>query len=209
MRTLLLTPVLLASFAVGALAHTIEPAGAPPADLPPAVSGTLQKDGVRVLDGKKVVSEIWFVAKAPSGPKSSEEAVTLPLIPQGSFLGVIRLPERGADRRGQTIKPGVYTLRYGNYPQNGDHQGVEPQRDFLVLSPVAEDKDVTKALSFNALMELSRKASNTPHPAVMSFWKVEGDFKPGIAEGGESEWVLQTKVGDLPVAVIVAGKNAH
>ena len=58
---------------------------------------------------------------------------------------MIRLPERGADRRGQTIKPGVYTLRYGNYPQNGDHQGVEPQRDFLVLSPVAEDKDVTKA----------------------------------------------------------------
>jgi len=206
MRRLLLPPVLFVSLALG---HTIEPAGAPPADLAPAISGLLQKDGIRVLDGKKVVSEIWFRSAAPSGAKSSEEAVTLPTIPQGAFLGVIRLPEPGADRRGQSLKPGIYTLRYGNYPQNGDHQGVEPQRDFLVLSPVAEDKDVTQNLKFESLMELSRKASNTPHPAVMSFWRAEGNFKPGIAQGAESEWVLQTKIGDLPVAVIVAGKNAH
>lgn len=209
MRRLLLTPVLFASFALGVFAHTIEPAGAPPSEVPAAISGAVQKDGVRVLDGKTVVSEIWFAAKAPSGAKSTEEAVSLPLIPQGAFLGVIRLPERGSDRRGQTLKPGIYTLRYGNYPQNGDHQGVEPQRDFLVLSPVADDKDISQPVKFEALMDLSRKASSTPHPAVMSFWKVDGDFKPGIAEGGESEWVLQTKIGEVPVAVIVAGKNAH
>jgi hypothetical protein len=206
MRKILLTPLLFASFL---LAHTMEPAGAPPADLNPAVASTLQKDGIKVLDGKKVWCEMWFRSTAPSGPKSSEEAVSLPTIPQGSYLGIIRFPERGADRRGQTIKPGVYTLRYGNYPQNGDHQGVEPQRDFLVLSPVAEDKDTTKNLSFDTLVELSRKASGTPHPAVMSMWRVESDFKPGISQQGESDWVVQTKIGDLPVAVIVAGKNTH
>jgi hypothetical protein len=206
MRKILLTPLLFASFL---LAHTMEPAGAPPADLNPAVASTLQKDGIKVLDGKKVWCEMWFRSTAPSGPKSSEEAVSLPTIPQGSYLGIIRFPERGADRRGQTIKPGVYTLRYGNYPQNGDHQGVEPQRDFLVLSPVAEDKDTTKNLSFDTLVELSRKASGTPHPAVMSMWRVESDFKPGISQQGESDWVVQTKIGDLPVEVIVAGKNTH
>jgi hypothetical protein len=206
MRKILLTPLLFASFL---LAHTMEPAGAPPADVNPAVTSTLQKDGIKVLDGKKVWCEMWFRSTAPSGPKSSEEAVSLPTIPQGSYLGIIRFPERGAVRRGQTIKPGVYTLRYGNYPQNGDHQGVEPQRDFLVLSPVAEDKDTTKNLAFDALVELSRKASGTPHPAVMSMWRVESDFKPGISQQGESDWVVQTKIGDLPVAVIVAGKNTH
>jgi hypothetical protein len=206
MRKLLLTAV---SFALTAFAHTIEPAGAPPADVGAAISGKLQKEGTRVLDGKKVVSELWFVSAAPSGPKSSEDAVTLPNIPQGAFLGVIRLPERGADRRGQTLKPGTYTLRYGNYPANGDHQGAEPQRDFLVLSPIADDKDTSKNPAFEALMEMSRKASGAPHPAVMSFWRVEGDAKPGIAQGGESDWVLQTKLGDVPIAVIVAGKNTH
>jgi hypothetical protein len=206
MTRILLTPLLFASFL---LAHTIEPAGPPPADVNPAIAGTLQKDGIKVMDGKKAWCELWFRSTAPSGPKSTEEAVSLPTIPQGSFLGIIRFPARGADRRGQTIKPGVYTLRYGNYPQNGDHQGVEPQRDFLVLSPIADDKDTTKALPFDALVALSRKASNTPHPAVMSMWRVESDFKPGISQQGESDWVVQTKIGDLPVAVIVAGKNTH
>jgi hypothetical protein len=200
------TPFLFASLALGL---TTEPAGAPPADVNPAMAGLLQKDGIRVLDGKKVISEIWFRSAAPSGAKSTEEAVTLPTIPVGAFLGVIRLPEGGPDRRGQTLKPGVYSLRYANYPQNGDHQGVEPQRDFLVLSPIADDKDPNANIKFDALMELSRKASSTPHPAVMSMWRVDSGFTPGIAAGAESEWVLQTKIGDAPVAVIVAGKNAH
>lgn len=205
MRKLLLTPVLLAS---AALALTTQSAGTPPADLPSAIAATLQKDGAKVMDGQKVVSEIWFRTSMPGGFKNTEEAVTLTTVPIGAFLGVIRIPERGADRRGQTIKPGVYTLRYGNYPQNGDHQGVEPQRDFLVLSPIAIDKDPAATPSFDALMDMSRKASGTPHPAVMSFWKND-DFKPGISQQGESDWVLQAKIGDTPVAVIVAGKNAH
>ena len=79
MRKLLFTPLLLISLGFG---ETIEPAGAPPADLNPAIAGVLQKDGIRVLnDSKKVVSEIWFRSNLPSGPKSAEDAVTLPTIP--------------------------------------------------------------------------------------------------------------------------------
>jgi hypothetical protein len=206
MRKLLLTPLMLVSLALG---HTIEPAGAPPADLNPAIAGVLQKDGIRVLDGKTVVAELWFRTNLPSGPKTTEDAVTLATVPHGALLGAIRLPERGADRRGQTLKPGLYTLRFSYHPQNGDHQGVEPQRDFLVLSPAADDKDPNANLGFNALMELSRKASSTPHPAVLSFWKAEAGATPGIAAGADGEWVLQTKIGDQPVSVIVVGKNAH
>jgi hypothetical protein len=57
---------------------------------------------------------------------------------------------------------------------------------------------------------MSRKASGTPHPAVLSIWKVEEkDFKPGVAQEGDTDWVLQTKIGDTPVAVIVAGVFNH
>ena len=186
----------------------MEPAGPPPSDLAPEVAGAVQKDGIRVLDGKKVVMELWFVAAAPSGPKSAEESVSWATVPVGTFLGMARFPERGNDRRGQTVKPGLYTMRFGLYPQNGDHQGVEPQRDFLVLSLASEDKDIKATPSFNALMEMSRRASGTPHPAVLSFWRVEGEFKPGVV-AQESDQVLNTKIGDVPVAVIVAGRNAH
>jgi hypothetical protein len=207
MRKLLLMPLMLVSLALG---HTIESAGAPPADLNPAIAGMLQKDGIRVLDtGKKVVAELWFRSTMPSGPKSAEDAVTLATVPHGSLLGVIRFPERSADRRGQSLKPGLYTLRFSMYPQNGDHQGVEPQRDFLVLSPAADDKDPNTNPKFDALIEQSRKASGTPHPAVLSFWKSDAGATPSIAAGAEGEWVLQTKIGDTSVSVIVVGKNAH
>ena len=205
MRKLLLTSLLLMSVAFG---HTMEPAGAPPADLAPAMAATLQKDGIRILDGKKVVMELWFVTTAPSGPKTTEEAVSWETVPVGSFLGVARFPERGNDRRGQTLKPGVYTMRFGLYPQNGNHQGVEPQRDFLVLSLASEDKDPKATPTFDALLEMSRKAGGTPHPAVLSFWKPRGRVQawrssPGVRPGAEIQ------DGDVPVAVIVAGRNAH
>jgi len=60
------------------------------------------------------------------------------------------------------------------------------------------------------MVEMSRKASGTPHPAVLGVWKVEpANFKPGIAQEGEGDTVLQTKIGDLPAAVIVAGTATH
>jgi hypothetical protein len=205
MKKLLLTSLLLMSVAFG---HTAEPAGAPPSELAPALAATLQKDGIRIMDGKKAVMDLWFVTTAPTGPKTTEEAVSWETLPTGAFLGVARFPERGNDRRGQTMKPGLYTMRFALYPQNGNHQGVEPQRDFLVLSLASDDKDPKSTPSYEALLEMSQKAAGTPHPAVFSFWKLDGEFKPGVV-AQESDQVLHTKIGDVPVAVIVVGRNAH
>ena len=54
MKKLLLTSLLLMPAAFGL---TTESAGAPPSELAPAISGVLQKDGIRVKDGAKVVME--------------------------------------------------------------------------------------------------------------------------------------------------------
>ena len=198
---------LLAGLSFG---HTAEPAGPPPSEVDPGIAAALEKDGIRIKDGDKVVMELWFRTTKPTGPASTDASVTLKQVPQGSLMGVLRFPARGADRRGQTIKPGVYTLRLSFFPPNGDHQGVAPQRDFLLLSPAATDKDLKATPAFDALVEMSRKASGTPHPAVLSTWKVEEkDFKPGVAQEGDTDWVLQTKIGDTPIAVIVAGVFNH
>src|SRR6266404_5424159 len=93
-----------------------EPAGAPPAELAPAISQALEQQGTRITGSSGVFCEVWFSTSLPAGPKSSEESVTLPTIPHGTLLGAIRFPAQGADRRGQTIKPGVYTLRYSLQP---------------------------------------------------------------------------------------------
>jgi len=183
------------------------PAGGAPAEVAPAIGQALQKDGIKISNNGAAYCEIWFRTGKPSGAKSTEENVTLPLVPVGALLGVIRFDGKGADRRGQTIQAGVYTLRYGIMPVNGDHQGAAPQRDFLLLSPASEDRDLNSTPGFEALVAMSRKASGTPHPAVLSFWKADTDA-PGFTKQGDTDWVLQAKLGDTPIAVILVGVAA-
>ncbi len=182
-----------------------EPAGAPPAEAAPAIRDALQKDGARISGPAGPICEIWFRSAAPSGPASSEPDVTLATIPASALIGVIRYDAKGQDRRGQAIKPGVYTLRYNMYPVNGDHQGVAPQRDFAVLSPAAIDTDLNSTPKFDQLMDMSRKVSGSQHPAVLSMWKADTDFKAGFDKQGDTDWVLQTKMGNLPIAIILIG----
>jgi hypothetical protein len=171
------------------------------------ISAELQSTGQKITapDGK-VWCEVWFRKALPAGFTSTESDVTWKSVPIGTLLGAIRFPAAGLDRRGQPIKPGVYTLRYGNYPINGDHQGVAPQRDFLVLTPAAVDQDPKQVAKFDDLMNMSRKASGGPHPAVLSMWLVESDFQPGLELMGEHDWVLKTTIGNAKVAVILVGK---
>jgi hypothetical protein len=184
--------------------YKMESAGGPPPEVATAIAQALQKDGIKISNNGAAYCEIWFRTAKPAGAKTTEENVTLPLIPMGALLGVIRFDGQGADRRGQTIKAGVYTLRYGIMPVNGDHQGAAPQRDFLLLVPAADDRDLNATPGFDALVAMSRKASGTPHPAVLSFWKSDRNT-PGFAKQGDTDWVLQTALGDTPIAVILVG----
>ncbi len=188
--------------------YKAEPAGAPPAGLDTAVAGALQKAGTKILSGDgKVFCEIWLNAALPTGAPNNEENATFANVAQGTLLGAIQFPAQGSDRRGQVIKPGVYTLRYSTFPITGDHQGVAPQRDFALLTPAADDKDPKATPDFRTLVDWSKKASGTPHPAVFSIWKDEpADFKPGLSQMGEHDWVLKVKSGDSLIAIILVGR---
>jgi len=196
--------VLSASLAMAQ--YKMEPAGAMPTDLAPAFTSALQSQGVKILGpGGSVYCEVWFRTKVAAGPKSADDAVTLS-IPQGALLGVIRFAGPAQDRRGQQLKTGTYTLRYSQYPVNGDHQGVAPQRDFALLVPVSSDTDPAATPGFDALVALSVKASGTPHPAVLSIWSSSSDKFPNFGKQNEHDWVLDIKVGDVPISIILAGK---
>jgi len=187
--------------------YKVGPAGPPPSDLPAAISGMLQKDGAKIMGPSgSAYCEIWLRSTAPSGPKSTEDAVALPTIPVGALVGALRWPAAGSDRRGQTIKPGLYTLRYAQHPVNGDHQGVAPQRDFFLMVPAAEDKDPNSTPGFNDVVAMSRKASGTPHPAVLSASSSSNTTFPEIKKEGDSDWALQAKLGDLPISLILVGR---
>jgi len=188
--------------------YKTDSAGAPPSELAQGISQTLQQQGAKILSGSgTVVCEVWFVAKMPSGASSTDQNITLGTVPQGALLGAIRFPGQGADRRGQAIKPGVYTLRYSLIPVNGDHQGAAPQRDFVLLTPAGDDKDASATPNYDALVAMSRKASGTPHPAVLSIWGAGASDPLGFTKQGDSnDWALTIKIGDTPVSIILVGK---
>ena len=127
-------------------------------------------------------------------------------IAQGTLLGILRFPARAPTAAARPDTAGVYTMRYSNYPVDGAHQGVAPQRDFALLTPIAGDPDPNATPDFDALVKMSTKASGTPHPAVLSIEPPAGSTFPAVTKEGDHDWVLNVKIGDLPFAIIVAGK---
>jgi hypothetical protein len=202
----LATLFLLAGIAAAA-DYRAEPAGPPPAEAA-ALAPALAAEGIKVVkpDGGALCS-FWFARE--TGKENEPEQNATWGLPHGTFLGVVRVESRWSDRRGQPIRPGVYTLRLSFFPMNGDHQGVAPQRDFAILSPAEIDKDAAAKPSFDQLMDMSRKASRTPHPLVLSLWKESGPVETGITAEGESDQVLRTTIGGAPVALIVYGRSDH
>ena len=193
--------------ATAALAqYKLESAGAAPSELAPEVTALLQKDGHRIVaPNGSVFCEVWLRTALPSGPKTTEEGVSLATTPHGALMGAIRFPKNGTDRRGLGVKPGVYTLRFSIHPVDGSHQGVAPQRDFLILSLAAEDRDPNATPAFEKLMEMSRKASGIAHPLALSIGTASGEKFPEFAKESEGDWVLKAQIGDLKIFVILVG----
>ncbi len=207
MRKFFLSILLAASVLLGE-EYKAEAGGAPPAELSDSVKGLLEKQGVKVMKDGKPLSEIWFRAEMPAPKPTAEQNITMPNVPHGSLLGVIKVEQTYSDRRGQMFKPGLYTMRYSYYPENGDHQGAAPQRDFLLLSMAATDTDGAATPVFKELVEQSKKVSNTLHPCVFSIRKEDPKyFKEGSVEKeGDHDWILMRKMGTVPVSLVVAGK---
>ncbi len=209
---LLLAVQLLTAAWVWGQGVKIEPITTAPSDIPKALQDVLQAQGTRVLGDKGALCEVWF-SKAVAAGAGNPDAL-YPALGVGVLVGVLHFPTAGSDFRGQAIKPGYYTLRYALLPQDGNHMGVNPYRDFLLLSPVAADTEISKSLKLEDLYKLSRQASGTNHPAVLSLVPMaQGATFPSVVQDDQGHSVLQVKLGtaggqDLPVALVVVGQAA-
>ena len=207
-KSSLLTLLFLLLAQLGLAQYTLKTGGPPPAELAPSLAATLQQQGSQIIDSQgKLYAEFWFRNSSVDGPETGEPEVSWTTVAHGTLIGAVRFPAAAQDRRGDKIQPGVYTLRFSFYPIDGAHQGLEPSRDFLVLSPAAIDKDPNARPTFKQLMAMSRKASGVPHPLVLAMWKADpGDWKAGLSQL-QNDWVLNVKIGSTPISVIVQGVN--
>jgi hypothetical protein len=175
----------------------------PPPDLSGGVAARLTP-AATIVNGPTTL-EIWLVDKLESsgGPGWSG-------VDSGTLVGAMRVAGEFKEIRGKAVKPGVYTLRYGLQPQNGDHLGISTYREFLLLSPAGIDKD-PKVLGFDGAVALSKEVIGTAHPASLSLDPPED--APGAVlstyknEFGHEGVVLQ--IGALKFGLIVSGLIVH
>lgn len=205
--------LLLMANAFGQEGYKVEATGALVSpDVPKALLEALEAQGTRLVGDQGTVCEIWLRKAMPLKQAAGGGGdVLYGALGEGAVLGILHFPNAGADFRGQPLKPGFYVLRYALIPQDGNHMGVYPYRDALLLSPVAADAEIDKDLKFDDLVKLSRLASGTPHPAFLVMSPVgEGQAFPSVVKDDQGHWNLQLKVrgqsGEIPIAITLVGK---
>jgi hypothetical protein len=165
MRTvLLLAAIALAAAQAAGDLTAVNHTDPPPAGLAGGIAARLAPGGVRAT-ANNVTLTFWWVKGLPLKTGGSNAAWSD--VEEGSLLGAVKIDHDVRDVRGKVVKGGLYTLRYGIQPANGDHLGVSPFRDFVLVSPAAIDKDPAPH-GHDGTIDLSKEAIGGSHPAVWS-----------------------------------------
>jgi hypothetical protein len=167
---------------------------APPADIAAPVKELLAPGGATAKVGDNTV-EFWWVKTVPV----TGDGEGFAHVAEGTLVGALRVAAPFRDIRGRVIKPGVYLLRYALQPQNGDHLGVSPFREFLLPTPAADDSNPAPA-GHEGTVELAAMTTGISHPAVFS-------IDPPVATAAPLS-VVQNEAGHTAVVFEVPTSKA-
>lgn len=179
--------------------------------VPDPVKKALAPTGYRVTldDGSPL--DVWPPAQVQTSDKPREDA-TYPLAPS-LFIGVIHFAKNARDARGNAIAAGTYTLRYELQPNDGNHLGTSPTRDFLLLVPVAADTNPAQTYSFDQLIRLSEQVTGKRHPTPLNLVPADATQFPSVTTDPDDHTILffkvKTQSGDLPLGLVVKGTTAE
>jgi hypothetical protein len=179
-----------------------------------AMRNALQPHGIRVAGDSGPFCEVWLRKVLPQTAGSTGASYST--LANGTFVGVIVYRAGATDYRGQAVKPGTYTLRYQTIPQDGNHLGVSPSPDFLLLAPAAADKNPDSLIEFQELIKLSKQASGTNHPNPLYLTAPPSGGAAAFREAEAGHWALEAKTKaqpagggsetDFPLALVLIGK---
>jgi hypothetical protein len=163
-----------------------------PSELKAPLSEQLKAGGLRAsVDGNTL--DFWW---STGIPLTGTGSAAWSFVPEGALVGAVKIAGAFRDIRGRVIKPGVYTLRYGLQPENGDHLGVSPYRQFLLISPAADDSDPGPQ-GHDGTVELAKGSIGGSHPGV---WSID---PPAAAASQPLLSIHKTDLGHQAVIVEV------
>lgn len=191
----------------------------PPKELAEPVRAILSAAAMTVLDAKgQALCTVWPRKALESKATAEQAAAGLRYghLSETTVLAAVRFPAVFSDYRKQKVKAGVYVLRLGLQPMDGDHMGTAPYNDFGLLAPAALDRS-PELLDPKELHAVSGKSSNRNHPGVMLLYpnRRPGD-SPTVDPKADDTWVLSYAVPtaaagrktDLGFSLVVVGHSA-
>jgi hypothetical protein len=196
----------------------------PPGSVAAPIRNDLSARGYRIQDDQgRTFADIWVRKAIPVSEKPGEPkgAILFPFLADGEAVGVLQFAIEGHDYRDQPIAKGVYTMRYGLQPVNGDHLGVSTYRDYSLVLPAAKDR--TLALpSRKQLEESSAESAGTSHPAAFLLLAAPSGSSNSdatvIRDAEKNTWSVvlplslqvkgQSEVVPYPVRLVIIGAAA-
>lgn len=185
---------------------TYEAVGAPD-EAPASIAEAVADEGYAIKDPDgTVIAKYWGRTMAFEGEPSAGFGIRYDFIPEGALIALVQFTEEHSDFREQDVPSGWYTLRYTLHPEDGNHMGVAPSRDFAILTPAEKDTDAAKNYSFDGMVELTKAVGN-PHPTIARIELPEGDEAPNLWVNDYELWVLDLPVADDMVGIVVHGHS--
>lgn len=183
---------------------------APPAEIAEELRGLLDPKSFQLDPGNGLLYEFWFRKDLPLARKP-DAGDALAAIDETTFLGAVKVHKDTKDFKNDEVIAGVYTMRLGIQPTDGNHLGTSPFPYFAVLVPARYDKELKAISDHDTLAELSAQDTATEHPNILSLQPaLEADYRTGdfprLGEGGDNWKWIHFK---LPATVKDAGEKVE
>jgi hypothetical protein len=147
-------------------------AAEPPEEVAEPIRQVLNNEAVSLADGESTFFQFWFRKELPLAQAPAAGTVALGTLQEGTVLGVLKVHTERYDFRDEEIPAGVYVLRLGIQPEDGNHLGVAPTRTFALLIPAKADMQLDP-VEHDALMEAAAVINAAGHPSSLNLQPVE------------------------------------
>ncbi len=174
----------------------------PPKEIAEPIRAVLDGKVIRLSTGDKPFFEFWFRKELPLAEQPAGGTLGLTTLAEGTILGVVRVDGERYDFRDEEIPSGVYVVRLGIQPEDGNHLGVAPTRTFALLISAKQDTKL-EPIPHKELMKIAATVNAAKHPSNLNLQPVEkadGEF-PRLAEHNDGQHKvvllkLPARVGD-------------
>lgn len=164
---------------------------APPSEISAEIRAELGGKAVQITGPEGLRYEFWF-AKSIALSAATEGGKALEKIPPITLLGAAQVSDvENLDFREDEVLPGVYTMRYGLQPEDGNHLGTSEHPFFAILIPAERDQKLAGIEDHDDMVDRSMEDTAGVHPYILAMQPLPADAPdtvPAVSEG-EYDWM--------------------